>query len=110
MIENLLGNAMIHGPAQRSIAVVLRRLETGGIRFEVRDQGPPLAPEVAAAIFRPFERRGPAGSAGERSGYGLGLAFCHLAVEAHGGLIGVEPDRDGGNCFYVELPGPGSGG
>jgi signal transduction histidine kinase len=35
---------------------------------------------------------------------GLGLAFCKLAVEAHGGAIGVEAVEPHGSLFWVELP------
>ena len=104
VIENLLANAMIHGPANRPIDVVMRRLRGGAIRLEIRDHGPPLTPELAAVLFRPFQRHASAEGIAQRSGHGLGLAFCLLAIEAHGGLIGVEPGDGRGNCFYVELP------
>jgi K+-sensing histidine kinase KdpD len=35
---------------------------------------------------------------------GLGLAFCELAVEAHGGVIGVDAGQSGGSVFWFELP------
>ena len=35
---------------------------------------------------------------------GVGLAFCKLAVEAHGGSIGVEPREPSGSIFWFELP------
>ncbi len=106
VIENLIVNAMVHGPADRAIEVVLRRLGSGVLRLEIRDHGPPLTPELAAVMFRPFESHGSAVGAAGRSGHGLGLTFCRLAIEAHGGLIGVEPGGRG-NCFFVELPASG---
>jgi two-component system CheB/CheR fusion protein len=35
---------------------------------------------------------------------GLGLAFCRIAVEAHGGRIWVEDNEPRGSCFCFELP------
>ena len=35
---------------------------------------------------------------------GLGLAFCKLAIEAHGGTIGVDPGVPAGSTFWFELP------
>lgn len=37
-------------------------------------------------------------------GYGVGLAFCRLAVEAHGGAIDVAASPGGGNCFCFKIP------
>ena len=108
VVENLIASEMIHGPANRPIDVVMRRLGGGAIRLEIRDHGTPLTPELAAVLLRPFASHASAEGGAQRSGHGLGLAFCLLAVEAHGGLIGVEPGVGRGNCFYVELPASGS--
>lgn len=103
VIENLLTNAMQHGPVGGEIVASASRVN-GSVRFEVRDQGKPLSPEARVAVFAPFESgAGPHGSHGMRN-VGLGLTFCRMAVEAHGGRVAVEPGASGGNCFFVELP------
>lgn len=99
VLTNLVGNAVQYGPSSQAIVISVRPLEAGGVRFEVKDQCLPVPIEAIASIFRPFERLDRASSRGR----GLGLAFCHLAAEAHGGRVGVRP-ADHGNRFFLELP------
>ena len=69
------------------------------IRIEVRDQGVGIATEDQEKIFTKF------GQVGERrGGNGLGLTFCKLVVEAHGGQIGVESIPGEGSTFFFILP------
>ena len=51
-----------------------------------------------------FQKFGAARARSRHHSYGLGLAFCRLAVEAHGGRIGVEDAPGGGSTFWFELP------
>ncbi|MDP3151923.1 MAG: GAF domain-containing sensor histidine kinase [Archangium sp.] len=106
VLENLITNAMHHGPANRPIAVALKT-EGAVVRIEVRDRGEVIPPEQRGQIFRAFETQTSTSSEHHRS-HGLGLSFCRMTIEAHGGTIGVEPGIDGGNCFFVELPQPSS--
>jgi signal transduction histidine kinase len=65
----------------------------------VQDTGVGIAPEDQAKIFTKF------GQAGDRKGgTGLGLTFCKLATEAHGGQIWVESKLGEGSTFYFTLP------
>ena len=54
-------------------------------------------------IFEPFVQLAEGELPPSQTGRGLGLAFCKLAVEAHGGVIGVE-DAKPGAVFFVRLP------
>jgi signal transduction histidine kinase len=69
----------------------------------VSDNGPGIPPEVLPRLFTRYAR-----GAGVKEGgsSGLGLAFCRLAVEAHGGTIVVDSAPDQGTMFTIELPLP----
>jgi len=71
-------------------------------RLRVADAGTGVPPGERERIFERFVQA-TEGLAGVRSNRGLGLAFCKLAVEAHGGTIHVE-DAHPGAVFCVTLP------
>ncbi|MHB1863158.1 MAG: ATP-binding protein [Gemmatimonadaceae bacterium] len=62
-----------------------------------------LAVVVLVYLFERYTASGVASDAGAHSA-GLGLAFCALAVKAHGGSIRVESGEPRGSVFVVELP------
>ena len=101
VLQNLLSNAIKHTPAGGAIDVLVSA--TGGrARVAVSDLGPGVPAEARARIFEKFAavtsfREGKFHSAG------IGLAFCKLAVEAHGGAIGVEARQPRGSVFWFEL-------
>lgn len=103
VLVNLIDNAAQHGPRQAVIEVGATAVGNARVRVEVKDHGPTIAEQSRESIFRAFERLRDANPDAPR-GYGLGLAFCRLAVEAHGGSIAVTPASGGGNRFYFELP------
>lgn len=100
VLVNLVINAIKYSPRQGKVDVVARE-QDGLINFSVSDQGPGVPPEYQRRIFDKFTRvqfkNGP-------SGVGLGLAFCRLAVEAHGGRIWVESMPGQGSTFIFTLP------
>jgi two-component system sensor histidine kinase/response regulator len=101
VLENLLDNAIRHTPKGGKITLSSVAAEgVTEIRVEDNGQGVPL--EMRTRIFDPFVQiEGSAGA--NRSGRGLGLAFCRLAVEAHGGKIWIE-DANPGARFSLSLP------
>ncbi len=66
------------------------------------DVAPDLPPEEQPRLFKKFQQAGSVG--GRRVGTGLGLPFCKLAVEAHGGSIWVESEVGRGSTFVIALP------
>ncbi|MCK9462865.1 MAG: response regulator [Proteobacteria bacterium] len=105
VLQNLLGNALKYTPVGGDVRVVLTP-SRGEIRIEVIDLGPGIAPEYHQRIF---EKYGQVEDRTNRVGTGLGLAFCKLAVEAHGGRIGVESEVGKGSTFWMTLPRPEDG-
>jgi signal transduction histidine kinase len=101
-MENLLSNGIKHTKARGTLRVEVQRLGDR-VRVAVRDEGPGVPPEARQRIFEKF---GAAATRKDRTYHsvGLGLAFCRLAVEAHGGAIGVEDAVPRGSVSAFELP------
>ena len=102
VLTNLIENAVKHGPRGGRIEVSVASND-GVVRIEVVDGGQTIAEDSREVIFRVHQRI-TADSPGLPRGYGLGLTFCRLAVEAHGGRVGVLPNEPAGNCLFVERP------
>jgi two-component system, sensor histidine kinase and response regulator len=102
VLTNLFGNAVKFTPAGGEIRITVRSTpwET---RFEVHDSGTGISPEHHERIFEKFGQVDTAQPGPFRS-TGLGLTFCKLAVEAHGGRIGVESEVGKGSVFWFTLP------
>lgn len=103
VLSNLVSNAIQHTSSEGTIRVIFAPKTGEGIEFAVSDDGFGIAKEHQSAIFDKFRqirarREGAPGSAG------LGLTFCKLAVELHGGTIAVESEPDHGATFRVKLP------
>ena len=99
---NLFQNAITH--AAGPVALRLHaRSDRRGVLFTVADSGPGIPKEYQEVIFRSFHRL-PKPNEARAKGSGLGLAFCRLAVEAHGGRIWVQSEEGIGSAFHVLLP------
>jgi signal transduction histidine kinase len=104
ILQNLLGNAVKFTPSGGSVHVGAEP-EAGlppMVRIWVQDTGPGLPATLGDRLFQKFATGGQKGQ-----GSGLGLAFCRLAVLAHGGRIRAESPPGGGTCFSFTLPLPG---
>jgi two-component system, sensor histidine kinase and response regulator len=102
IMENLVGNAIKHTPAGTPLRIGIT-LGHGRARVAVHDRGPGVPAEARDKIFDKFGTVEIRHSRIYHSA-GLGLAFCKLATEAHGGTIGVDPGVPTGSTFWFELP------
>lgn len=105
VVINLLDNAVRYTPTGGEVRISAQPGAPGMLRVRVADSGPGIPPQERAHIFEKFGRiqgRRPLRGA---HGLGLGLTFCQLAVDAHGGSISVEDGCEpGGACFTFTLP------
>lgn len=104
VLVNLLANAIKFTPAGGTVTVQARAGDCGDVvRFSVQDTGEGIPREAFGRIFEKFgqvESR----SAGQRNSTGLGLTFCKMAVEAHGGSIWVDSELGTGSRFSFTVP------
>jgi two-component system sensor histidine kinase/response regulator len=103
VIDNLILNALKHTPAGGTVQVTAGRVD-GRLRISVRDDGPGIPGELMVRIFDKFGWMKPGVPRSYHSG-GLGLAFCKLAIEAHGGTIDASNAAPRGAMFTLEIPG-----
>jgi two-component system sensor histidine kinase/response regulator len=109
VLDNLIANALKFSPAESSVTVHVEypeaktasQLQELRVRIQVLDEGPGIAEDHRDRIFDKFEI-----VALKREGvsqFGLGLAFCKMVVEAHGGQIFVDANEPRGAVFTVEI-------
>lgn len=102
VLTNLVTNAIKYTPPHGEIRVSARLVHDGhAVELSVSDTGQGIPPEAQAHIFERFYQ---ASENDRRRGTGLGLYFCRLAVEAHGGSIAVQSALSQGSTFTILLP------
>jgi two-component system, sensor histidine kinase and response regulator len=101
-LANLVDNAIRYAPSETVITVSTRR-SVSSMEVRVADAGKGIPPELRDRVFDAFIQVEAGERPVERGARGLGLTFCKLAVEAHGGSIWVE-DGAPGAIFILRLP------
>lgn len=99
-LVNLLDNALKFTPPEGEVQVTVDLPSANVIQFAVSDTGPGIPPEYQERIFDRFARL----PNEKAKGTGIGLAFCKLAVEAHGGRIWVESQPGKGATLQFTIP------
>ena len=98
VVQNLLMNGAQAMQGQGTIHVTIQPTRSA-CRVTFRDNGPGIAPDVLAQIFKPFFTT-------KARGTGLGLPTAKRIVEAHGGTITIDSPAGGGTTVTVQLPAP----
>ena len=110
LLMNLADNALKYSPTSSRMIIRAFPPEAdeeppGFVRVEVVDNGPGIPDDYKSNLFDAFLQV--EGRPRVRRGVGLGLAFCKLVTEAHGGRIWIEDNPDGGSIFVFTLPAAG---
>ncbi len=100
VFHNSLSNAVKFTDAEEGKSEIRFADQEGEMRLSITDNGPGVSKQCAELVFDKFFQM--SGDEARAHSSGLGLAFCKLAIEAHGGRIGVRSPEAGGACF---LPG-----
>ena len=100
VIQNLVGNAVKFTPpgGRVEIEAYAEPDIPDKLRVSVRDTGPGIPPEIREHLFQKFVT-----GQQERTGSGLGLAFCRMVMEAHGERIWVSRTSESGTTFTFTL-------
>jgi len=102
LLTNLVENAIRYAPRSTRVTVTATR-DPGGTELRVADAGRGVPENMREKVFSPFVQVDEGERVVAQTGRGLGLTFCKLAVEAHGGTIWIE-DAAPGAIFCVRFP------
>lgn len=102
IFTNLLTNALKYTPMNSEV-VLSYTVDDSKIRFTITDCGPGIPMDKGALIFEKYGCYNEQ-MLGRVKPTGLGLTFCKMAVEAHGGTIGFESEMGKGTQMWFTLP------
>jgi K+-sensing histidine kinase KdpD len=100
VLINLFENASKFAPSESAISVTVK-VKKNWVQVEIHDKGAGIPAAYHERIFDKFTQLRVKGKPG---GLGVGLAFCRITVEGHGGRIWVKSDTGKGSTFYFTLP------
>ncbi len=104
VLVNLLDNAFKFTPDGGRVTLAATMNENQWVEVQVNDSGPGIPPEERERVFEKFTQLKTTDHPPRRRGTGLGLTFCRMAVEAHGGRIWIESSAEGGATFKFKVP------
>jgi signal transduction histidine kinase len=106
LLANLVDNCVKYGPPGGRIRLDASVEPDGSVRLAVEDEGPGVPESLRDRIFEKYTQLERAGGRRASDSRGLGLRFCRVVAEAHGGTIWVEDATPRGARFCVRLPAP----
>ena len=101
VVSNILSNALRYTPKPKTVEVFVHAGEDN-VQVNIRDQGSGIPEEYWSKVFDKFFQIDDGRKRDEFTS-GLGLAFCKMAVEAHGQVITVDSIDGEGSRFYFAL-------
>ncbi|MFO0576164.1 MAG: response regulator [Polyangia bacterium] len=102
VIENLVDNAIRHAPRGTEIRIAVTRADDA-VEVRVIDRGPGIPPALRERIFDKYVQLEDGERHASDTNRGLGLTFCKVTVEAHGGTLTIE-DAAPGAIFCARFP------
>jgi signal transduction histidine kinase len=103
VFSNILSNAVEFSSQNEVITIKADVSDKGLLKVSIHNNGSYITDEQQKHIFTRF---GQAKSNTDRKRHstGLGLTYCKMAIESHGGHIGVESNQEQGTTFWFTLP------
>lgn len=103
IFDNLLSNAIRYSPLNQVIDIFAEPTADHFLKISIRNYGESINQEILPYIFDKYRQFGKNEGRTYRT-TGLGLTFCKMAVEAHGGKIGVHSNPEEGTNFWFTIP------
>ncbi len=103
VIVNVFTNAIKFSYTGAEIRIIVEASGPSEVKVTIEDDGEGISPDYLPFVFDKFSQGTPR-SSGYDVSTGIGLAFCKMAVEAHGGEIGAVAGKDRGAVFWFTLP------
>ena len=103
VLSNFLSNAIKYTPEGGQVTLHCTPTDGGGVRINVTDQGPGIAPGFRSRVFEKFAQAD-ASDSRQKGGTGLGLAISKEFIERMGGRVGFDTSEGNGTTFWCELP------